>query len=290
MKSIKKNAMMKCSMVLIGLGGLVWMSLFLVIGFRNETAWLAWAFRYSYVLVCIAALLIVIGLIVYEIFKDYEVEAEKPDAARVATLLAWMEPQKRRCIIFGELPDRPVTVGCSKTEGMPDLPVGRRMPLDDEGNPLAFVAQVRCSDLTPFDPEGHYPHSGMLYFFAGFVLYCKEEEGLVPTCNEGKWNGQPIKFLEGWDFPDYSAAQKVVAKCNWSDYREARRQAGDTVRDGQLGGYYWHNDEESAEDEDQVKRSEMLFGYYDFGGLQYLIDPQDLADRIFSNARCISSH
>ena len=65
--------------------------------------------------------------------------------------------------------DNPLT-GQSKWWGEPDMPVGLDWPavrvVDEEGerydDPLTFVCQIRCEDISPMDSDGLLPHEGML--------------------------------------------------------------------------------------------------------------------------------
>lgn len=286
------NRLMTCAKVALGLGVLMWASIFVVIPLRDTAGWMATAYRYAYVLMCGAALMVVIGLLLMQIAKYNEDSydfPEKPDPQRVAELLTWIAPQARRCISFSERPGQPLTVGFSKAYGYPDLPIGRKRPLDDNGEPLELIVQLRCSDLAPFDPENRYPHAGMLYFFDGLVLYCGQEEVLQPSCPELEWNGNPIVFGENQDFPDFSIACGQFPDIKWADYFEACRQAGWRVCDGIIGGYC-HSERELAASLDHCEVLLTVFfdcPCHDGEGITYLIDPQDLSNRSFSNALCV---
>lgn len=279
------NRLNTCAKVALGLGVLMWASIFVVIPLRDTAGWMATAYRYAYVLMCGAALMVVIGLILMQIAKYDEECPEKPNPKRVAELLTWIAPQARHCITFSEISNRPVTVGCSKIYGYPDLPIGRKRPLDDNGEPLDLIVQLRCSDLAPFDPEKRYPHEGMLYFFDRLVLYCEQEESLQSFCPNSEWNGHPIAFSENQDFPDFSVACEQFPDIKWTDYFEACRQAGWRVCDGTIGGYC-HCEPNPATG---WEHCEVLFDCpgHDGEGITYLIDPQDLSNRSFSNALCV---
>lgn len=285
------NRLKTCAKVALGLGVLLWASIFVVIPLRDTAGWLATAYRYAYVLMCGAALMVVIALILVQIANynedSYEFP-EKPDPKRVAELLAWIAPQARLCITFSERTGQPVTIGCSKIYGYPDLPVGRKIPLDDNGKPLDFIIQLRCSDLAPFDPEKRYPHEGMLYFFDRLVLYCEQEESLQSFCPNSEWNGHPIAFSENQDFPDFSVACGQFPEITWADYHEACRQGGMSFCYGIIGGYC-HSERELAASLDHC---EVLLTVFDCPGndgegITYLIDPQDLSNHSFSNAHCV---
>lgn len=281
------NGLKTCAKVALGLGVLLWASIFVVIPLRNSAGWLATVYSYAYLLMCGAALMVVIGLLLMQIAKydedSYEFP-EKPDPQRVAELLAWMAPQARQCISFREMPNQPVTMGCSKAYGYPDLPIGRKRPLDDNGEPLELIVQLRCSDLAPYDPENRYPHEGMLYFFDRLVLYCEQEEALQSFCPESEWNGHPLAFSDNRDFPDFSIAHGQFPEIKWADYLEACRQAGRRVCDGIIGGYC-HSESEPV---NGLEHCEVLLTVFDCPGhdgegITYLIDPQDLINRSFSN-------
>ncbi|MCG8367819.1 MAG: DUF1963 domain-containing protein [Pseudanabaenales cyanobacterium] len=59
-------------------------------------------------------------------------------------------------------------IGISRIGGSPDVPANFKYPYwKDE--PLGFLAQINCSDLTNYDTDNVLPHHGMLYFFYNIV-------------------------------------------------------------------------------------------------------------------------
>ncbi len=54
--------------------------------------------------------------------------------------------------------------GISRLGGLPDLPPGTSWP-EWQGVPQSFIAQVRLSELHPYDTEHLLPEDGMLWFF-----------------------------------------------------------------------------------------------------------------------------
>lgn len=64
-------------------------------------------------------------------------------------------------------PDSPRsdTTGVSKMGGTPDLPPGVTWPVNNEGHPLSFVAQLDLLAVAPYDTSGLLPTTGFLYFF-----------------------------------------------------------------------------------------------------------------------------
>jgi uncharacterized protein YwqG len=56
-------------------------------------------------------------------------------------------------------------LGESRLGGLPDLPLGTTWPLSREGEPLAFLAQLRMEDAASGDAGGVLPKRGHLFFF-----------------------------------------------------------------------------------------------------------------------------
>lgn len=81
----------------------------------------------------------------------------------------------------------------SKWWGDPDMPEQMEYPtieVTEEGEtydyPLTFVCQINCEDLSAYDPEGKFPHEGMLYFFAAIDKWIGYDS---PTENGfGEWS------------------------------------------------------------------------------------------------------
>lgn len=90
--------------------------------------------------------------------------------------------------------------GQSKWWGAPDLPPDSPYPVvhcqdgDDQWDePLTFLCQIRCEDLTPFDPDGLLPHEGMLYFFAAIDYYLGMDSPLVN--GYGAWPAPLVRVM-----------------------------------------------------------------------------------------------
>ena len=67
------------------------------------------------------------------------------------------------CLSFSLEEGEPGLTG-SKVGGTPYLPKGTKWPVDEQGVPLRFLAQIDCTQLTAL-PD--YPHAGLLQFFIG---------------------------------------------------------------------------------------------------------------------------
>ncbi|MBR1550606.1 MAG: DUF1963 domain-containing protein [Bacteroidales bacterium] len=286
-------------LVLLGLAVVVWICLLvtaLAWGWVQTVPWLAVVHRYHYVLMGVSLLMAVVGLMgltalrpesSFEPTRFAPGEPERPEPERVARLVEWLGPRRKPCIAYGDDRKLPVTLGCSKEGGTPDLPAGRRYPLHDDGSPLGLLFQLRCSDLAPLDPDGRYPHCGMIYFFeGGLVLFSEREDNLVATDPLGggkrRWLGDAMEFMEADDYPDFFLARRAVPDATWADYQEALCQLGYTVRFGQLGGYLHPENEEAFERLTDLDDLEVLLS--DNDEYAYLISPDDLRLRSFANA------
>lgn len=58
----------------------------------------------------------------------------------------------------------PVSPGCSRLGGLPDLPEGATWP-ERDGKPMQFVAKINCAELAEFRGHTQLPADGVLQFF-----------------------------------------------------------------------------------------------------------------------------
>lgn len=58
-----------------------------------------------------------------------------------------------------------VAIGSSRMGGFPDFPPTLIWPADNNGTPLAFIAQLNLKEIHPFDQDQLLPDKGVLYFF-----------------------------------------------------------------------------------------------------------------------------
>ncbi|GHO90054.1 hypothetical protein KSF_001020 [Reticulibacter mediterranei] len=70
-----------------------------------------------------------------------------------------------RLIEKEEADDGDLAIGASKLGGLPDLPPEQAWPTTDDGTPLSLAAQIRLSDVAPFDLQHELPPTGLLSFF-----------------------------------------------------------------------------------------------------------------------------
>jgi len=80
------------------------------------------------------------------------------------------------------VPEEKLGVGSTHLGGTPDFAPGMSWP-DCRGVPMAFLGQIRLSDVAALDHDARLPHSGMLYFF-----YEAQEQvwGFDPK-DQGNW-------------------------------------------------------------------------------------------------------
>jgi len=186
-------------------------------------------------------------------------------------------------------------IGKSKWWGDPDLPEDWEYPemTDENGDtyPLLFLCQIRCADLAKFDTENLLPHEGMLYFFAAVEDYLDDYEfGFSSPFfhNYGEWDNRTFKVL-------YSPTTDNLSPVGvmWDD--EPLNLAADAItfstdedEDFYLLGY--PDDPEVMEQNPgyinllQVgEEDRWSLRFVDCGILNFLIKPEDLANRNFDD-------
>ena len=196
--------------------------------------------------------------------------------------------------------DNPLT-GQSKWWGEPDMPVGFDWPAvrvtDEEGeaydDPLTFVCQIRCDDISPMDSDGLLPHEGMLYFFAALDYFLGDIE--TPAYQGmGEWRQDYFRVLYSptcdnlhthhVNYPDGTPATMPAEAVTFSK--------GDASDDGLklLGNPYI---EEVAQDMPGMLSLLQLDGndrwnlvFHDCGTLNFLIRPDDLRKRRWNRTKC----
>lgn len=141
-----------------------------------------------------------------------------------------------------EKTDRVLFCG-SKWWGDPDMPEGMQYPtvkVTEDGKtydyPLTFICQINCEDIAGLDPDGRFPHEGMLYFFAAIDKWIGYDS---PTENgPGEWSKGHIcvKYAKAINFETFQSCMMV------DDNGEALTEPELTI-----------NFEECAEDADGIK-------------------------------------
>lgn len=97
--------------------------------------------------------------------------------------------------------------GLSKIGGKPDLPADFQWYRNENGEALAFLMQINCSELHKYDKDNIFPETGMLYFF-----YDLENQAWFSDDNGGK--GYAVFYCDNAEselasvgFPDDDASQ-----------------------------------------------------------------------------------
>ena len=185
--------------------------------------------------------------------------------------------------------------GQSKWWGAPDLPDDWEYPEmpDEDNTPLTFICQIRCEDLTAYDPEGQLPHEGMLYFFAALDEFMMDDSGECPFYNGiGEWDSNVFKVLYTpstdnlspyeitWDdgTPAYLPAEAInfeMGEPFSDDFRLLGMPYFQSVQDGY---YDYVNLLQIDENDDWGLR------LYDCGMINFLIKPEDLKAHKFEKA------
>ena len=194
--------------------------------------------------------------------------------------------------------------GQSKWWGEPDMPEELDWPevtVTDEdgetyGDSMTFVCQLRCEDLTPYDPEGLLPHEGMLWFFAALDYFLGDLE--TPSYpGMGEWMRKYFRVLYSpscdtlhthhLTYQDGTSATMPAEAIEFSPCNEA----GDGIR--LLGLPFMEEMREampgmvSLLQVDEADRWGLRF--HDCGMLNFLIHPDDLRERQWEKVCCYMS-
>jgi len=192
--------------------------------------------------------------------------------------------------------------GRSKWWGFPDMPGELDYPeapvnLDGEvyEDPLTFICQIRCREIAPLDPRGLLPHEGMLYFFAALDYFLGDiDADLAPGM--GEWDPQYFKVLYSPScenlhthsivYDDGTPAclpaeavefSKYVSSAGLSETRLLGKPYFEEVREEMPGLVSLLQIDEN---------DEWGLRFFDSGMLNFLMTPEDLAERRWDRVRC----
>lgn len=116
----------------------------------------------------------------------------------------------RRNSIYIEKTEAEITAGCSKIGGNPDLCEGFEWMRNPEGKALAFLMQINCGEIHPFDKDNEFPEKGMMYFFYDLEASpWNSEENRYAVC----YYGGDVSELKPCEFPD----KEVVSNYCFAD-------------------------------------------------------------------------
>ncbi|MFF2890183.1 YwqG family protein [Paenibacillus sp. NPDC057967] len=127
-------------------------------------------------------------------------------------------------------------VGNSRIGGDPDLPADMEWPIDEDGTPMTFLAQLRLSEIAVHDESSLLPKDGMLLFFVGIdepayhiehkVLFLTEEQlhsathRLSPedTTLEDDFTGYQVMGRASIEPPNYGYSDSEQLEDDEHDY------------------------------------------------------------------------
>ena len=104
----------------------------------------------------------------------------------------------------------PLTAGCSKLGGRPDVADDFQWPHDNSGYPLSLLLQIDCADLASLDREGLLPTSGQLYFF--YELSEMRRDGKKNSVRV-IYNDKPSSQLHPLDYPENLGKHYKLQEC-----------------------------------------------------------------------------
>ena len=202
----------------------------------------------------------------------------------------------------------------SRFWGNPDLPKGYGYPVfeDIDGNPFEyqFICQINLSEIAPFDTENRLPHKGLLSFFAkidrylgrfdngsslGLSLSSPEDVRVLyfPEVGEAGENANPgfdqLVLVDDDGRPLNPAEWKLdFSTGHESDYyHDGHALLAEPVH------REWEDWDEPCEgwnillEIDSFSADDFILNFVDFGVLDFLISPEDLAARRFDRVRAI---
>lgn len=130
-------------------------------------------------------------------------------------------------------------IGPSRIGGDPDLPAMIEWPVDSDGTPMTFLAQLRINELVPHDASALLPaNGGILYFFIGVdepaygiehkVIYLSEDKlqganryhSLEVTSLEGEFTGYRVSARSSMEPPNYGYVDYEKVEDDEHDYEQ----------------------------------------------------------------------
>ena len=129
-------------------------------------------------------------------------------------------------------------IGSSRIGGDPDLPANEEWPLNSDGTPMTFLAQLRISEMVPHDASALLPANGILYFFVGVdepaygiehkVIYLLEDKlqeaaryhSPEVTALEGEFTGYRVSARSTMEPPNYGYVDYEIVEDDAHDYEQ----------------------------------------------------------------------
>lgn len=129
-------------------------------------------------------------------------------------------------------------IGLSRVGGDPDLPAMVDWPVNSDGTPMTFLAQLRLNELVPYDVSTLLPAKGMLYFFIGIdepaygiehkVIYLTEDKlqearrcaSPEVTALEDVFTGYRVNARSTMEPPNYGYVDYDIVEDDEHDYEQ----------------------------------------------------------------------
>ncbi|MFC7677447.1 YwqG family protein [Paenibacillus sp. GCM10028914] len=129
-------------------------------------------------------------------------------------------------------------IGFSRVGGDPDLPAMVDWPVNSDGTPMTFLAQLRLNELVPYDVSTLLPAKGMLYFFIGIdepaygiehkVIYLTEDKlqearrcaSPEVTALEDVFTGYRVNARSTMEPPNYGYVDYDIVEDDEHDYEQ----------------------------------------------------------------------
>lgn len=207
-------------------------------------------------------------------------------------------------IVSIERPDRSIRIefetteedltGKSKWWGCADLPEGHDYPFDEDGNPLMFICQIRCEEMTEYDMQFKLPRKGMLYFFADIDEYMSAFAEFTGAHNGlGEWPEDKFRVIYAEDCSNLKPCPRVYNDDTpaYLPAKAIKFSLADVKHDSYklLGKPYYEEIEQELPDEVcllQIDESdEFGLTLYDCGMMCFMISPRDMAYGKWEKAR-----
>lgn len=129
-------------------------------------------------------------------------------------------------------------IGVSRIGGDPDLPATVKWPVNSDGIPMTFLAQLQLIELVPHDVSALLPAKGMLYFFVGVdepaygiehkVIYLSDDNlqeanryhSPEVTALESEFTGYRVSARPTMEPPNYGYVDYDIVEDDEHDYEQ----------------------------------------------------------------------
>lgn len=215
--------------------------------------------------------------------------------------------------------------GISKFWGVPDLPPNFNWPVDEKGRVLEYICQLNLEEVAEFDLDKRLPSKGMLYFFGdvafalgdfemdtakeklqneasyrvvyydGGIESLVNDKSMVPTQVTARYAPLRVEYTAFTDFNTYTMLRDDFDLSLLDSKHSVELEDDCVVCDNKLLGCPTHLEEEDfyngAEglvlllQVDSFDDEDFELNFVDYGRLYFLIDEDDLREKMFDNVK-----